>query len=92
MATITLRPSSSSVRPETCDASLVGRRLSSLGDRIMAWVKATLAERSEFLGADTVKHDVTIVDPLEVFGANGALSGWIYRQVGCVASCVLRCS
>ena len=45
----------------------------------MAWVKATLAERSEFLGADTVKHDVTIVDPLEVFGANGALSGFTGR-------------
>lgn len=49
---------------------------SRLGDRIMAWVKATLAERSESLGADTVKHDVTIVDPLEVFGPNGALSGF----------------
>ena len=49
---------------------------SRLGDRILAWTKATLAARSESLGADTVKHDVAVLDPLEVFGPSGALSGF----------------
>ena len=42
----------------------------------MGWVKSTLSARSSCLGSDTVSHDVFIVDPLEVFAKDGALSGF----------------
>jgi chromate reductase, NAD(P)H dehydrogenase (quinone) len=45
-----------------------------LGDRVLKWVKATLAMRAEKLGDATIKHEVSVLDPLEVFGKNGALS------------------
>ena len=45
------------------------------GDRALKWVKATLAERSETLGSSgVVKHDITILDPVELFAAGGALA------------------
>ena len=49
---------------------------SRLGDRVMSWVKSTLARRSESLGSDSVTHDVSVIDPLKVFGKDGALSGF----------------
>lgn len=49
---------------------------SRLGDRVLAWVKSTLSSRKGQLGDDYVTHDVTIVDPLEVFSSDGALSGF----------------
>jgi chromate reductase len=45
-----------------------------LGDRVLNWVKTTLAERSGTLGEDKITHDVTIVDPLDVFKEGGALA------------------
>lgn len=47
-----------------------------MGDRVLNWVKTTLASRKESLGSDTIQHDITIVDPLEVFAEGGALSGF----------------
>lgn len=46
-----------------------------LGDRVLAHVKSALAARQEKLGAESVTHDVTVFDPVEVFGAGGALEG-----------------
>ena len=43
-------------------------------DRVTEWVKASLLARNSKLGNDTVQHEVTVVDPLEVFGEGGALS------------------
>ena len=45
-----------------------------LGDRVLKWVATTLGQREGKLGDETVKHDVTVLDPLEVFGDDGALS------------------
>jgi chromate reductase, NAD(P)H dehydrogenase (quinone) len=45
-----------------------------LGDRVLKHVKATLESRSVVLGDETITHQVSIVDPLEVFGQDGALS------------------
>eukprot|EP00579_Thalassiosira_antarctica_P007043 CAMPEP_0201884884 /NCGR_PEP_ID=MMETSP0902-20130614/17605_1 /ASSEMBLY_ACC=CAM_ASM_000551 /TAXON_ID=420261 /ORGANISM="Thalassiosira antarctica, Strain CCMP982" /LENGTH=224 /DNA_ID=CAMNT_0048413899 /DNA_START=98 /DNA_END=772 /DNA_ORIENTATION=- len=45
-----------------------------LGDRVTNWVKSTLANRNEPLGEDLITHQIHIVDPIEVFGPNGALS------------------
>ena len=47
-----------------------------LGDRVLSWVKKSLAERSASLGSETIQHEVSIVDPLVVFGEGGALSGF----------------
>jgi len=48
-----------------------------LGSRVLEYVKKTLAARtSEPVGANatqTVSHEVTVFDPLEVFGPGGAL-------------------
>jgi len=44
-----------------------------LGDRVLNWVKATLKDRSAPLGTETISHDVTIVDPVDVFKPDGAL-------------------
>lgn len=49
------------------------------GTGVLEWVKATLASRSAAVGASdaadapTVQHDVTVFDPIEVFGPGGAL-------------------
>jgi chromate reductase len=45
-----------------------------LGDRVLEWVRSTLSDRQETLGTAVIKHDVTVLDPLEIFGPNGALS------------------
>ena len=47
---------------------------SRLGDRVLKWVTATLGARAESLGSATIKHQVDVLDPLEVFGKDGALS------------------
>ncbi|KAL7481040.1 hypothetical protein ACHAW6_006716 [Cyclotella cf. meneghiniana] len=49
---------------------------SRLGDRILSWVKNVLSTRKETLGSDSIIHDVYVVDPLDVFAPNGALSGF----------------
>ena len=46
---------------------------SRLGNGILAWVKSELSKRSAQLGDETITHEVTVFDPLEVFGAGGAL-------------------
>lgn len=45
-----------------------------LGDRVLKHVKTTLDLRTNQLGPDSIKHNVSVVDPIEVFGKNGALS------------------
>jgi chromate reductase, NAD(P)H dehydrogenase (quinone) len=45
-----------------------------LGDRVLKYVINTLKDRQQPLGNVTVQHDVSIVDPVVVFGENGALS------------------
>jgi chromate reductase len=47
---------------------------SRLGDRVLKWVTATLGARTEPLGSETIKHQVDVLDPLEVFGKEGALA------------------
>jgi hypothetical protein len=47
---------------------------SRLGNRVLAYVKNALANRETKLGDETVSHNVTVFDPLEVFGDGGALS------------------
>eukprot|EP01065_Artemidia_motanka_P003071 TRINITY_DN1144_c0_g1_i2.p1 TRINITY_DN1144_c0_g1~~TRINITY_DN1144_c0_g1_i2.p1 ORF type:complete len:222 (+),score=77.64 TRINITY_DN1144_c0_g1_i2:77-742(+) len=42
-----------------------------LGDRVLKWVLSTLDSRTGYGG---VKHEVTCMDPVEVFGPDGALS------------------
>jgi chromate reductase len=49
---------------------------SRLGDRVLKWIKTVLSTRQATLGSDSIKHDVYVVDPLEVFSPNGALSGF----------------
>lgn len=44
------------------------------GDRVLKWVKSTLETRSETLGDATIKHEVSILDPLVIFGEGGALT------------------
>jgi len=46
---------------------------SRLGTRVLEWVKSTLSIREGKLGESKIKHDVTVVDPLEVFAEGGAL-------------------
>lgn len=46
-----------------------------LGDRVVNWVKSALAARAAPLGEDTtVTHQIHVIDPIEVFGPDGALS------------------
>lgn len=45
-----------------------------LGDRVLKYVSNTLKTRQHPLGNLTVQHDFSIVDPLDVFGENGALT------------------
>lgn len=49
-------------------------RTGRLGDRVTAWVKSTLASRSTPLGDSTITHSVRVVDPIDVFGPDGALA------------------
>jgi NAD(P)H-dependent FMN reductase len=48
---------------------------SRLGSRVLEWVKTTLETRSVVLGEETLTYDITVFDPIEVFGTNGALEG-----------------
>ncbi|KAL3808004.1 hypothetical protein ACHAXA_010798 [Cyclostephanos tholiformis] len=45
-----------------------------LGDRVIEWVKSSLSARASSLGDDVIKHDVSVVDPIDVFGNGGGLS------------------
>ncbi len=45
-----------------------------LGDRVIEWVKSSLSARASSLGDDVIKHDVSVVDPIAVFGNGGGLS------------------
>lgn len=47
---------------------------SRLGTRVLEWVKGTLTAREGKLGNDIVKHEISVVDPLETFGEGGALA------------------
>uniref|UniRef100_A0A7S0TAG5 NADPH-dependent FMN reductase-like domain-containing protein n=1 Tax=Pseudo-nitzschia delicatissima TaxID=44447 RepID=A0A7S0TAG5_9STRA len=47
---------------------------SRLGDGILAWVKKELSKRTSSLGdIKKITHEVTVYDPIEVFGKGGAL-------------------
>jgi len=48
---------------------------SRLGDRVVEHVKQVLAAREVTIGADTIRHEVTYYDPIEVFSEGGALAG-----------------
>lgn len=41
---------------------------------MLKWVVASLTAREGKVGSDTIKHELAVVDPLEVFGKDGALS------------------
>lgn len=45
-----------------------------LGDRVLKWVVNTLTERKGSLGADTIVHDLEVIDPVDCFGPDGALT------------------
>jgi NAD(P)H-dependent FMN reductase len=47
---------------------------SRLGDGLLNWVKTELAKRSSQVGDETITHEVTVFDPLEVFAPGGALA------------------
>jgi NAD(P)H-dependent FMN reductase len=47
---------------------------SRLGDGLLRWVQSELAKRSAQLGDETITHEVTVFDPLEVFAPGGALA------------------
>lgn len=47
---------------------------SRLGNGILSWVKNELSQRSAELGDETITHEVTVFDPLEVFAPGGALA------------------
>jgi len=44
-----------------------------LGDRVYKYIANTLASRAQKIGNVVVKHQVTVYDPLTVFGPGGAL-------------------
>jgi len=47
---------------------------SRLGDGILEWVKKEISNRSSSLGdIEEITHDLTVFDPIEVFGKGGAL-------------------
>lgn len=47
---------------------------SRLGDGILEWVKSEVSKRSSSLGdIEEITHELTVFDPLEVFGEGGAL-------------------
>jgi NAD(P)H-dependent FMN reductase len=41
---------------------------------VLKWVLKTLDARAATCGSETVKHEVTLYDPIEVFGEGGALA------------------
>jgi len=46
-----------------------------LGDRVLKHVVSTLSARCTALGSEQVTHDVTVYDPIKVFGPGGAFEG-----------------
>jgi chromate reductase len=44
------------------------------GDRVLKWVKQSIEARNAKLGSESIKHEIYVVDPLEVFGQGGALA------------------
>jgi chromate reductase len=44
------------------------------GDRVLKWVLQTLQDRKATLGEESIQYDVSVVDPLVVFGEGGALA------------------
>lgn len=44
------------------------------GDRVLKWVINTIQARNAKLGGETIQHDISVVDPLEVFAEGGALA------------------
>jgi len=46
-----------------------------LGDRIVNHVLAALRNRNQLLGGEVITHDVTVLDPVKIFGDGGELSG-----------------
>mmetsp|Transcript_129710 Transcript_129710/g.361265 ORF Transcript_129710/g.361265 Transcript_129710/m.361265 type:complete len:248 (+) Transcript_129710:35-778(+) len=48
---------------------------SRVGDRVLKHVRATLEGRSQTFGNQTASHQVTVLDPLEIFGEGGAMEG-----------------
>lgn len=47
---------------------------SRLGNGILEWVKAEISKRSSSLGdIEQITHEITVYDPIEVFGKGGAL-------------------
>jgi len=48
---------------------------SRLGDGILEWVKSEVSKRSSSLGdIENITHELTVFDPLDVFGEGGALA------------------
>jgi len=46
-----------------------------MGDRVLSWVKSNLTSRQGTLGDANITHDVTVLDPVDLFDPqNGALS------------------
>ena len=43
-----------------------------LGNRVLQWVVKSLSERTVSYGDIKISHSVTVFDPLEVFGPDGA--------------------
>ena len=72
-------PSTVSCRPRarpclTFAPLLPGGGESRSGDRVLKHVVKVLGERGETVGDETIKHEVSVFDPLEVFGEGGALA------------------
>lgn len=44
------------------------------GDRVLKWVQETLQRRRATLGDEVLVHDVSLIDPKDVFGTSGALA------------------
>jgi chromate reductase len=44
------------------------------GDRVLEWVKSALKSRKELLGDEEITHDVSVVDPKDMFAPGGALA------------------
>lgn len=45
-----------------------------LGDRVLSYVTKHVQSRFEKSGPNSIKHEVTVLDPLEAFGEGGALA------------------
>lgn len=45
-----------------------------LGDCVAKYVRKVVEERTHSIGSETIKHEVTLLDPLEVFADDGPLA------------------